>query len=444
VVAANPSFYRTFNVNPNETEGVLIYDLGNRQWDIPNLRKLLEDILPQNTNFHNFEVEHDFETIGRKIMHLNARRIYDHGNQTQLILLAIEDVTEREYSKKHLEELVEERTAEIRKLKDQLEAEKAYLQEEIKLVYNHEDIIGNSDVINYVFFKVEQIAGTDTNVLILGETGTGKELVARAIHGTSLRKKRTLVKMNCAALPSNLIESELFGHEKGAFTGAQSRRLGRFEVADGATLFLDEIGELPLELQPKLLRVIEDGEFERLGSSETIKVDVRIIAATNRDLRVEVQKGTFREDLWYRLNIFPITMPPLRDRLDDIPLLVNFYNDRISRRLGKDIKMVPAGVMDALQQYHWPGNVRELENVLERAVINSSGPKLRLMDELKKPHKDLAKAGQTLENVERDYIKRVLEQTDWKVSGKNSAAEILGLDRSTLRARMRKLNIRTP
>ena len=444
VVTANPSFYRTFNVKPAKTEGALIYGLGNRQWDIPELRKLLEDILPQNTNFHDYEVEHDFETIGRKIMHLNARRIYDQGNQTQLILLAIEDVTEREYYKKHLEELVEERTAEIIKLKEQLEAERAYLQEEIKLVYNHEDIVGKSDAINYVFFKVEQIVGTDTNVLILGETGTGKELVARAIHSTSLRKNRTLVKMNCAALPSNLIESELFGHEKGAFTGAQSRRLGRFEVADGVTLFLDEIGELPLELQPKLLRVIEDGEFERLGSSETRKVDVRIIAATNRDLQAEVQKGVFREDLWYRLNIFPITMPPLRDRLDDIPLLVNFYIDQISKRMGKVIKMVPAGVMDALRQYHWPGNVRELENVLERAVINSSGPKLRLVDELKSPRKDTPRPDQTLEHVERDYIKRVLEQTGWKVSGKNSAADILGLNRSTLRARMRKLNIRKP
>ncbi len=444
VVMANPSFYRTFNVKSDETEGVLIYDLGNGQWDIPDLRKLLEDILPQNTNFHDFEVEHDFETIGRKIMHLNARRIYDQGNQTQLILLAIEDVTEREYYKKHLEELVEERMAEIVKLKKQLEAERAYLQEEIKLVYNHEDIVGKSDAINYVFFKVEQIADTDTNVLILGETGTGKELVARAVHATSLRKKRTLVKMNCAALPSNLIESELFGHEKGAFTGAQSRRLGRFEVADGATLFLDEIGELPLELQPKLLRVIEDGEFERLGSSETRKVDVRIIAATNRDLQAEVQKGAFREDLWYRLNIFPITMPPLRERLDDIPLLVNFYIDRISRRLGKVIKVIPTHVMDALRHYHWPGNVRELENVLERAVINSSGPKLRLVDDLKKPHKDAPRPDQTLEHVERDYIKRVLEQTGWKVSGNNSAAEILGLERSTLRARMRKLNLRKP
>ena len=444
VVTANPSFYQTFNVEPDETEGVLIYDLGNRQWDIPNLRKLLEDILPQNANFHDFEVEHDFEAIGRKIMRLNARRIYDESNQTQLILLSIQDVTENEYYKRHLEEIVEERTAEIRKLKDQLEIERTYLLEEIKQEYNHENIVGRSDAINYVFYKVEQIAGTGTNVLILGETGTGKELVARAIHALSLRKDRALVKMNCAALPSSLIESELFGHEKGAFTGADSRRMGRFEIANGATLFLDEIGELPLELQPKLLQVIDNGEFERLGSSETQKVDVRIIAATNRNLEEEVRKGAFREDLWYRLNIFPISMPPLRERGEDIEMLVNFFVEKISRRLGKVIKMVPAGAMDALRQYHWPGNVRELENVLERAVINSSGPKLRLVDELKKPHKDVTKPDQTLENVERDYIKRVLEQTGWKVSGKNSAAEILGLDRSTLRARMRKLNILKP
>ncbi len=465
VVKANHSFYQTFNVKPDETEGALIYDLGDRQWDIPRLRELLEDILPHNTIFNDFEVEHDFETIGRKIMHLNARRIHRESKQTQLILLSIEDVTEREYYKRHLEEIVQERTAElmmsrqaaeksrqltetaleeIKQLKDQLDAERKYLQEEIKLEFNHEHIIGQSDEINYVFYKVEQIAGTDTNVLVLGETGTGKELVARAIHGLSLRKERALIKMNCAALPSNLIESELFGHEKGAFTGAHSRRLGRFEVANSATLFLDEIGELPLELQPKLLRVIESGEFERLGSSDTIKVDVRIIAATNRNLEEEVRKGRFREDLWYRLNIFPITMPPLRDRLADIPLLVNFYIDKISKRLGKSIEMVPVGVMDALLKYHWPGNIRELENVLERAVINSSGPKLRLVDELKKPHKDLTRSERTLADVEREYIIRVLEQVHWKVSGQNSAAQILGLDRSTLRARMRKLNIRKP
>ncbi|MGA7143963.1 MAG: sigma 54-interacting transcriptional regulator [Desulfobacterales bacterium] len=464
VVKANRSFYRTFNVKPDETEGILIYDLGNGQWNIPKLRELLEDILPQNSLFHDFEVEHNFETIGRKIMHLNARRIYRKSNKTQLILLAIEDVTDREYYKRDLEELVKNRTAElivarekaekrkqtaetalseIKKLKDQLEAERAYLQEEIKLEYNHENIIGQSDGLKYVLYKVEQIAGSNTIVLVLGETGTGKELVARAIHGLSLRKNRALVKVNCAALPSNLIESELFGHEKGAFTGSHSRHLGRFEIANGTTIFLDEIGELPLDLQPKLLRVIQDGEFERLGSSRTIKVDARIIAATNRNLEEEVRKGRFRDDLWYRLNVFPITMPPLRDRMEDIPLLVEFYLKKISKRMGKTIEFIPVTVMDALRNYHWPGNVRELENVLERAVINSSGPKLRLVDELKKSDKDLTKTTQTLEAVERAHIIQVLEQTHWKVSGKNGAAEILGLNRSTLRARMRKLGIRS-
>jgi chemotaxis protein methyltransferase CheR len=458
VVKANQSFYRTFNVSPERTEGVLIYELGNRQWDIPKLRELLEEILPKNTHFNDFEVEHHFEVVGQKIMHLNARRIYSQENQTQLMLLAIEDVTDQEYYRRNLEEMVEARTAElrfarqeaenaleeIRQLKDQLEAERAYLQDEIKLEFNHENIIGRSDEIKYVFYKVEQIAQSDTNVLVLGETGTGKELVARAIHSLSPRKDRALVKMNCAVLPSNLIESELFGHEKGAFTNAHSRRLGRFEVASGATLFLDEIGELPLDLQPRLLQVIENGEFERLGSSETIKVDVRIIAATNRNLEAEVRRGAFREDLWYRLNIFPITMPPLRARREDIPLLVHFFVDKISKRLGKSIRIVPVSVMDALQNYHWPGNIRELENVLERAVINSSGPKLHLVDELKKPDKDLTEAKRSLADVERAYIVRVLEQTQWKVSGKNSAAEILGLNRSTLRARMRKLDIRKP
>jgi chemotaxis protein methyltransferase CheR len=465
VVKANYSFYQTFDVKPDATEGVLIYDLGNGQWDIPKLRKLLEEILPGNSAFHDFELEHDFETIGRKIMHLNARRIYTKSNKTQMILLAIEDVTEREYYKRNLEDLVEQRTAElivaredaenrkkiaetalaeIKKLKEQLEAEREYLKEEIKLEYNHENIIGQSDGLKYVLYKIEQIADSNTIVLVLGETGTGKELVARAIHSLSQCKNRALVKVNCAALPANLIESELFGHEKGAFTGSHSRHLGRFEIADGTTLFLDEIGELPVELQAKLLRVIQDGEFERLGSSRTIKVDTRIIAATNRNLEAEVKKGNFREDLWYRLNVFPITMPPLRDRKDDIPLLLDYYVKKISRRMGKTIGVIPAGVMDALQHYVWPGNVRELENVLERAVINSSGPKLRLVDELKKQSPDSDTKHKTMEAVERDHILRVLEQTRWKVGGKNSAAEILGLDRSTLRARMRKLNIQKP
>ncbi len=248
-----------------------------------------------------------------------------------------------------------------------------------------------------------------------------------------------------AALAVRFLLSSMFGqyvaHEKGSFTGSLAKHLGRFEIANGSTLFLDEIGELPLELQAKLLRVLQEGEFERVGSYHTIKVDTRIIAATNRNLKEEVRQGRFREDLLYRLNIFPITMPPLWDRLDDIPALVDFYVKKIAARLGKTITCIPVGVMDALQQYQWAGNVRELENVLERAVINSSGPKLRLADELKKPSPDVSAGTQTMEAVERKYIIRVLEQTKWKVSGKNSAAEILGLDRSTLRARMGKLNI---
>lgn len=465
VMDANPSFYKIFCVNPQETVGTLIFDLGNGQWNIPKLKELLEQSLPENTVYNDFEVEHTFKNIGTKIMHLNARRIYREPNHAPLILLAIEDVTEREYYKRHLEKVVETRTAElvtarqeaekrkqtaetalseIKRLKEQLEEEKAYLKEEIKLEHNHENIIGKSDALKYVLYKVEQIAASDTTVLILGETGTGKELVARAVHGFSKRKKRALVKVNCAALPSNLIENELFGHEKGAFTGSNTRQLGRFEVADEATLFLDEIGELPLELQSKLLRVIQDGEFERLGSSRTIKVNARIIAATNRNLEQEVRQGRFRSDLWYRLNVFPITMPPLRDRIEDITLLVDFYVKKISKRMGKVTGIIPKSMMNTLQNYHWPGNVRELENVLERAVINSSGPKLHLADDLNKPFAYLSKSQQTLETVERDYIVRMLEQTHWKVSGKNSAAEILGLNRSTLRARMRKLNIKRP
>jgi len=465
IVKANHSFYMTFCVKPENTEGVRIYDLGNRQWNIPKLRELLEKILPGNNVFNDFEVEHDFETIGLKIMRLNARKINKDTNHAQLILLAIEDVTEQEQYKRHLEKMVESRTVElvtakqeaeqgklsaenalceIKALKEQLEAERAYLKEEIKLEHNHENIIGNSDALKYVLYKVEQIADSYTTVLVLGETGTGKELIARAIHGFSKRKNRALVKVNCAALPANLIESELFGHEKGAFTGSDRRQLGRFEIADGATLFLDEIGELSLELQSKLLRVLQDGEFERVGSSKTIKVDARIITATNRNLEEEVEKGRFRSDLWYRLNVFPITMPPLRERVTDIPLLVDFYVQKISRRLGKSIDQVPKNVMNTIQNYHWPGNIRELENVLERAVINSSGSKLHLVDDLGKSYKHLSKNLKTLEAVERDYIVGVLEQTHWKVSGKNSATQILGLNRSTLRARMRKFNITKP
>jgi chemotaxis protein methyltransferase CheR len=389
-----------------------------------------------------YKVEYRLQTKSGEYLWFLARGQAIWNTEGKAIRMSsfIQDITERKQAELNLKAAL----SEIKELKEKLEVERAYLQEEIKSEYNYENIIGQSNALNYVFYKVEQIASTDTTVIVLGETGTGKELVARAIHGLSPRKDRALVKVNCATLPANLIESELFGHEKGAFTGAHAKQLGRFEVANGATLFLDEIGELPLELQPKLLRVIQDGEFERLGSSATNKVDVRVIAATNRHLEEEVRKGRFREDLWYRLNVFPITAPPLRERMEDIALLVDFFVDKISRRLGKSIESIPVSVMNALLDYQWPGNVRELENILERAVINSSGPKFRLVDELQKPHKDLTTAKKTLNEVERDYIVRVLEQTNWKVSGPNGAAEILGLDRSTLRARMRKLDIRQP
>jgi DNA-binding NtrC family response regulator len=354
----------------------------------------------------------------------------------------LQEVDER----KQTEEALSEALSEVKRLQKQLEAENVYLREEIKLEHNFEEIIGQSDALKYVLFKVEQVAPTDTTVLILGETGTGKELVARAIHHASARKKRPLLKVNCATLPTNLIESELFGHERGAFTGAQSKQVGRFEIADGATIFLDEIGELPPEVQAKLLRVLEHGEFERLGSYRTIRVDVRIIAASNRNLEEEVQNGRFREDLWFRLNVFPITVPTLRKRVEDIPLLVKHFITKQCNRLGKTIQRVPQTTMDALKTYSWPGNVRELENVIERAVITSHGPTLPLTEILEPAdiHPSATTQGKTMAEIERDHLVRVLEDCYWRIEGKNGAAEILGLNPSTLRGRMRKLGIRRP
>ncbi len=347
------------------------------------------------------------------------------------------DITDR----KTAEEAVQIAHEEVQKLKNQLQEENIYLQEEIKLAHNVDEIIGESNAIKYVLFKIEQVSATDSTVLILGETGTGKELVARAIHSQSLRRDRPLVKVNCAALSASLIESELFGHEKGAFTGASARKMGRFELADGATIFLDEVGELPLELQPKLLRVIQEGEFERLGSSKTMKVDVRIIAATNRNMKVEVEQGRFREDLWYRLNVFPITVPPLRQRTEDIPPMVEYFVQTRSKKLGKGINSIPAATLKRLQGYSWPGNVRELENVIERGVINSTSPVLNILDQLAQAAPAELQKNQTLEQIEREYITGVLDQTLWRVEGAAGAAKILGLNPSTLRTRMMKLGI---
>lgn len=284
----------------------------------------------------------------------------------------------------------------------------------------------------------------NATVLLLGETGTGKGVIARAIHSSSARKKQPMITVNCASLPANLIESELFGRERGAFTGADARQIGRFELADGGTIFLDEIGEMPLELQSKLLRVIQDGEFERLGSPRTIKVDVRIIAASNRNLVEEIRTGRFREDLFYRLNVFPITMPPLRQRKEDIPLLVNYFVVKFNKKIGKKIETVSQKTMNALQEYHWPGNVRELESVIERAVIVSQGTVLQVLDQFGTFRKTEVLSEpdvKAMADVEHDHILQVLQKTGWRINGEKGAALILGLNPSTLRARMQKYGI---
>ena len=698
VLSANRSFYELFKVTPKETIGNLIYGLGNRQWDIPSLRMLLEEILPKDNNFDDYEVEHVFSSIGHKIMLLNARRIIQKEIGSQMILLAIEDITERRQLKSLLEvnetkyrelvqnansiilkmcpegkvtffnefaqiffgyteeemlgrsvvgtivpetgssgldpdfmikdiginlekyttnenenmrrngervwvawtnkairdgngevieilcignditerrqleillseseeryrrlfetaddgilllekregnithanpavtkmlgytkeecigrkvkdigfslavddfkkimqeldkkgiiyyddvpiqtkvgqtlyadiymvdrarlvqcnirniterKLAEEalcrrerelRTAlsEIKTLKDQLEAENTYFRQEIRMKHQFDHILGQSDGLKYVLYRAEQVAPMNTTVLILGETGTGKELIAGAIHNMSPRKDRPLISVNCAALPANLIESELFGREKGAFTGADTRRIGRFEVANGSTLCLDEIGELPLEIQAKLLRVIQHNEFERLGSSYTTKVDVRIVATTNRDLEEGVRKGWFRQDLYYRLNVFPITVPSLRQRKADIPLLVRALVERYAKKSGKQITSIPNETMQALQDYPWPGNVRELENIIERAIILCPGPVFHLADKLEISPPPLSSKMRSLEETERNQILKILSETRWRIEGKDGAAAILGLHSSTLRARMHKLGIVRP
>lgn len=583
VIKANRSFYETFRMLPEETEGRFLYDIGGSVWDIPSLRELLGEIIPGNTHFNDFEVDHEFPAIGHRTMLLNARPIFQEGRGARTILLAIEDITAQKQSddalkisetryrrlfetardgillidaetgiisdvnpfllemlgyayadlvgkklweigafkdieaskavfeelqtegyvryedlpletkdgrlvdvefvsnvylvdhhrviqcnirditerklieealqKAHneLERRVEERTVELRNalsevktLKDQLEAENIYFRQEITMKHQFENIIGRSDGLKYVLYRAEQVAPTNTTVLILGETGTGKELVAAAIHNMSPRRDRPLITVNCAALPANLMESELFGREKGAFTGADTRQVGRFELANGSTLCLDEIGELSLEMQAKLLRAIQHNEFERLGSSHTIKVDVRIIATTNRNLEGEIRAGRFRQDLYYRLNVFPITVPPLRQRTEDIPLLVHTFIERYSRKLGKQITSIQKEALKAIEDYPWPGNIRELENIIERAVILCPGPALQLADKLEISHPPFSSTLKTLEEIERNQILKTLSETRWRIEGKDGAAEILGLHPSTLRARMHKLGIFRP
>jgi len=341
--------------------------------------------------------------------------------------------------RKRLEGQLRERLREIGELKQRLERENIYLREEIKLLGEHTEIVGQSLSIKRILAQAEQVARTDSTVLILGETGTGKELLARAIHKMSARKDRPLIAVNCASLPPTLIESELFGREKGAYTGALTRMVGRFEIADGSTLFLDEIGELPFDLQSKLLRVLEEGRFERLGSSNPLHVDVRIIAATNRDIAREVKDGKFRPDLFYRLNVFPIVIPPLRERPEDIPLLVRVVFKEFQKRMGKEVESIPKRTMQALHSYSWPGNIRELRNVIEHAMILSQGKTLEV--HLPKRASSETDAAGNLEELERRHIMTVLKKTGWRVAGHGGAAEVLGLKRTTLQAKMKKLGI---
>src|SRR5467141_2823174 len=344
---------------------------------------------------------------------------------------------------------------EIAELRNRLAQEKLYLEDEIRSEMNFEEIVGESPLLRAVLKQVETVAPTDSAVLIQGETGTGKELIARAIHNLSPRRDHTFVKVNCAAIPAGLLESELFGHERGAFTGAVSQRIGRFELANRGTIFLDEVGEIPLEVQPKLLRVLQEREFERLGSPRTLRTDARLIAATNRDLAAMVEAQTFRADLFYRLNVFPVQVPPLRERPDDIPLLVRYFAQQCARRMRQTIETIPADTMQALVQYSWPGNIRELQNILERAVILSPGsvlqvPRTDLTPRAMETVPGLPETRETarrppirhvLEEAERQHILRALEETQWVVAGPQGAAARLGMPRSTLQRRIQQLGL---
>lgn len=335
---------------------------------------------------------------------------------------------------------------EITKLKDRLAKEKLYLEEEIQTAYNFDEVVGDSKPLKRLLKQVQTVAPTDSTVLILGETGSGKELIARALHNLGERKDRTFVKLNCAAIPTGLLESELFGHEKGAFTGAISTKIGRFELADRGTIFLDEVGEIPLELQVKLLRVLQEQEFERLGSTRTIRVDVRVVAATNRDLAKMVEEQQFRSDLYYRLNVFPVTVPPLRERVEDIPILVRHFVQKFGMRMKKRIETIPAEAMKTLQRYSWPGNIRELENFIERAVILTAGADLFVPISELKPHQPASGNGAptTLEEAEREHILKALRDTNWTIGGAAGAAARLGMKRTTLQSKMQKLGITRP
>lgn len=388
-----------------------------------------------------------FRIITRRTKHLKwihgcGEIIYEKG-EPAFFVGTLQDITKEKNAEIELENSLKE----IKQLKKQLETENVLLKEEISLSFNYENLVYASAEISDILTQVEQVANTDATVLILGETGTGKELIAKAIHNTSSRKNSPLIRVNCAAIPAELLESELFGHLKGSFTGAVKDRIGKFQLADGGTLFLDEIGEMPLELQPKLLRAIQEGEIEPIGSARVIKLNLRIIAATNRELDKEVKANRFRQDLYFRLNVFPITVPPLRDRIEDIPVLVDYFLNKYCTKYLKNINSISKHALQQMKIYNWPGNVRELENVVERAVITAENNKLLLPDFDFKIPTQLEKSNNSklsLDEVQSNHIIKILNQTDWKISGKDGAAALLDMKVSTLRDRMTKLGIKTP
>ncbi|MBN2437822.1 MAG: sigma 54-interacting transcriptional regulator [Deltaproteobacteria bacterium] len=372
---------------------------------------------------------------GTRTLRLNINRLQSDNGSFGVSVFG-QDIT----ALKKLESELRQSLKEVQQLRERLQEENLYLREEVKSLFMHSEIVGDSKPMQELLSQADQVSATDTTVLILGETGTGKELLAHAIHGMSRRKDRAMIVVNCASLPPTLIESELFGREKGAYTGSLTKMVGRFEIADGSTLFLDEIGELPLELQSKLLRVLEQGHFERLGSTRTIKVNVRLIAATNRDLTRDIADGKFRKDLYYRLNVFPLTVPPLRERKEDIPLIVWSFVKQFEKTLGKHVESIPRKNMEALINYYWPGNIRELRNVIEHAMIlNSTGS---LAVEPPTGASPEQSGSSVLQDIERKHILEVLEKTGWRISGTNGAAEILGMKRTTLQSKMKALSIK--
>jgi len=375
---------------------------------------------------------------GESIPYYGSGKLAKIDGELYLIGMTVDMSDMKEAQKK-----IETQLKEIQVLKDELEAENLYLRQELRSSHSFDEIIGESNILKHILYRIEQVAPMDTSVLLEGETGTGKELFARAIHQRSKRSAKPMITVNCASLPANLVESEFFGHEKGAFTGAFQKHIGRFELADSGTIFLDEVGEIPLELQSKLLRVLQEGTFERIGSAKTISVNVRVIAATNRDLEEEINRGRFRSDLFYRLNVYPITIVPLRERVSDIPLLVDHFVKIYNQKMGKHITKIPKTVMEELSAYDWPGNIRELKNVIERAVILSQ--KSTLSIELQPARKSVKQDKLvSLADHERAYIEKVLQKTFWRIDGPQGAARILEMHPETLRSRMRKLGISRP